>query len=232
MIITYNDDQQGYPHPDHLRVHDISVLAFDRAGDPAWYPEAGRAVPAVEAVLHDVEPAAAGRDPRGADARTTASRRTTPTGSSAPTTTTASRPASRSAGSCGRAPRRCWRTPPRSIPTEPFWFGLSDDQLAEIYPYEDWILARSNVGPIPESRHRVRPVRRRAESVDESRAVSVQYRVVVGKKDERVDGPDDADIVFTVPVEIARAAGLRRHRRVHARQGQGRRSHAARCSTC
>jgi mycothiol S-conjugate amidase len=36
-------------------------------------------------------------------------------------------------------------------PTEAFWFGLSDDQLAEIYPYEDWILARSTVGPIPES---------------------------------------------------------------------------------
>ena len=31
------------------------------------------------------------------------------------------------------------------------WFGFSDDQLAEIYPYEDWILARSTVGPIPES---------------------------------------------------------------------------------
>src|SRR5262249_5602877 len=24
VVITYNDDQQGYPHPDHLRVHDIS----------------------------------------------------------------------------------------------------------------------------------------------------------------------------------------------------------------
>src|SRR4029079_13528494 len=34
-------------------------------------------------------------------------------------------------------------------PTEAFWFGLSDDQLAEIYPYEDWILARSTVGPMP-----------------------------------------------------------------------------------
>ena len=29
------------PHPDHLRVHDISLLAFDRAGDPDWYPELG-----------------------------------------------------------------------------------------------------------------------------------------------------------------------------------------------
>jgi hypothetical protein len=28
--------------------------------------------------------------------------------------------------------------------------------------------------------------------------MSVQYRVVFGKKDEAVDGPDDADIVITV----------------------------------
>ncbi len=28
--------------------------------------------------------------------------------------------------------------------------------------------------------------------------MSVQYRVVVAKKDERVDGPDDADVVVTV----------------------------------
>ena len=41
VILTYGDDQRGYPHPDHLRVHDISLLAFDRAGDPDWYPELG-----------------------------------------------------------------------------------------------------------------------------------------------------------------------------------------------
>jgi mycothiol S-conjugate amidase len=41
VIVTYGDDQSRYPHPDHLRVHDISVVAFDRAGDPAWYPEHG-----------------------------------------------------------------------------------------------------------------------------------------------------------------------------------------------
>lgn len=34
---------------------------------------------------------------------------------------------------------------------------------------------------------------------------TVQYRVVVAKKDERVDGPDDADIVITVPVAVATA---------------------------
>jgi hypothetical protein len=36
--------------------------------------------------------------------------------------------------------------------------------------------------------------------------VSVQYRVVVAKKDERVEGPDDADVVFTVPIVDAAAA--------------------------
>jgi mycothiol S-conjugate amidase len=30
-------------------------------------------------------------------------------------------------------------------PKEMFWFGLSDDELAETYPFEDWIRARSLV---------------------------------------------------------------------------------------
>jgi len=38
--------------------------------------------------------------------------------------------------------------------------------------------------------------------------VTVQYRVVVAKKDERVDGPDDAMIVFTVPLVDAAADGF------------------------
>ena len=36
--------------------------------------------------------------------------------------------------------------------------------------------------------------------------MTVQYRVVVGKKDERIDGPDDADVVVTVPLVDAAAA--------------------------
>jgi hypothetical protein len=38
--------------------------------------------------------------------------------------------------------------------------------------------------------------------------VSVQYRVVVAKKDELVDGPDDAAIVVTVPVAVAADDGF------------------------
>jgi mycothiol S-conjugate amidase len=39
-VITY-DEEGGYPHPDHIMTHKISVVAFDAAGDPDRYPEAG-----------------------------------------------------------------------------------------------------------------------------------------------------------------------------------------------
>jgi mycothiol S-conjugate amidase len=42
-VVTYPPNQKGYPHPDHLRVNEISEVAFDAAGDPDQYPEAGPA---------------------------------------------------------------------------------------------------------------------------------------------------------------------------------------------
>ncbi len=41
VIITYSDDQQGYQHPDHIRVNEVSVPAFTLAGDPDAYGEHG-----------------------------------------------------------------------------------------------------------------------------------------------------------------------------------------------
>ena len=41
VIVTYPEDQQGYPHPDHIRVHDITLPAVDAAADPDALPEAG-----------------------------------------------------------------------------------------------------------------------------------------------------------------------------------------------
>jgi mycothiol S-conjugate amidase len=40
VVITY-DENGGYPHPDHIRTHEVSVAAFDAAGDPDLYPETG-----------------------------------------------------------------------------------------------------------------------------------------------------------------------------------------------
>ena len=43
VVITYGDDQEIYPHPDHLRVHDITMVAIGAAADPAAYPDLGPA---------------------------------------------------------------------------------------------------------------------------------------------------------------------------------------------
>jgi mycothiol S-conjugate amidase len=41
VIISYHEDRNWYPHPDHIRVWEITGPAFDAAGDPDRYPDAG-----------------------------------------------------------------------------------------------------------------------------------------------------------------------------------------------
>lgn len=41
VMITYNE-RGGYPHPDHIRCHEISKLAWEVSGDAEAYPEAGK----------------------------------------------------------------------------------------------------------------------------------------------------------------------------------------------
>jgi mycothiol S-conjugate amidase len=149
VILTYGDDQTGYPHPDHLKVHDISVPAWERAGDPAWYPQAGAPWQpsklyysawsrARMLAMHEGMIRMKGESPfdqkwldrPGFDDRITTKIDVSPflwarTGA-----------------------LRAHAT--QVDPTESWWFGLDDAQLAEVYPYEDWILARSLVGmPAP-----------------------------------------------------------------------------------
>ena len=40
VMLTY-DERGGYPHPDHVQCHNVSVEAFDAAADPDRYPGAG-----------------------------------------------------------------------------------------------------------------------------------------------------------------------------------------------
>jgi mycothiol S-conjugate amidase len=42
VIVSY-DENGGYPHPDHIMAHRVAVEAFDAAGDPARYPGTGEA---------------------------------------------------------------------------------------------------------------------------------------------------------------------------------------------
>lgn len=41
VVVTYDDDQQGYPHPDHIRVWEITQPAVDAAADPNHRPDLG-----------------------------------------------------------------------------------------------------------------------------------------------------------------------------------------------
>jgi mycothiol S-conjugate amidase len=150
VIITYNDDQEGYPHPDHLRVHDISVLAFDRAGDGSWYPEAGEPFQPSKLyytvwsrrrlmAIHEGLMAHKGESPydeRWFDRPDHDHRITTSIDVS---------------GYMWARTKALLAHATQVDPNEPFWFGLDDAQLATAYPWEDWILARSLVGPIPTS---------------------------------------------------------------------------------
>jgi mycothiol S-conjugate amidase len=40
VILTY-DENGGYPHPDHIMTHKVTMAAFDAAADPDAYPESG-----------------------------------------------------------------------------------------------------------------------------------------------------------------------------------------------
>ena len=40
VVLTY-DEKGGYPHPDHIKTHEVSIEAFDASGDPYRYPGTG-----------------------------------------------------------------------------------------------------------------------------------------------------------------------------------------------
>jgi mycothiol S-conjugate amidase len=42
-VMTTYDELGGYPHPDHIRAHQVALHAFEAAGEPDVYPAAGPA---------------------------------------------------------------------------------------------------------------------------------------------------------------------------------------------
>lgn len=143
VILTYGDDQRGYPHPDHLRVHDVSVAAFDAAGDPDAYPWAGEpwqplkmyyniwSRKRMEAVHNKFlelgleSPFSDDwfKDRPNQDERTTTS-----------IDIYGYQDARRDALLAHRT---------QVDPNSRFWFGLPPEVMKEIHPFEDYILARS-----------------------------------------------------------------------------------------
>lgn len=151
VILTYGDEQTGYPHPDHLRVHDISLVAWEAAGDPDRFPDAGEPwtpsklyysawARARFLALHEGFLAAGLESPfdqKWFDRPSHDHRITT-------------RIDIRGFYAVRSAALRAHAT--QIDPTSPFWFGLSDAAVEEIYPWEDYELGDSRVPTsIPET---------------------------------------------------------------------------------
>jgi len=152
VIITYGDDHSGYPHPDHIRVHEISVAAFDAAGDPGAFPEAGepyepaklyytvwskrRIVATHEKFLElGLESPFDARwlDRPGEDDQITTSIDLS--------------------NGFGDIRRRALLAHATQVdPTSKFWFGLPPEVMRTVHPFDDYVLARSRVETeLPES---------------------------------------------------------------------------------
>jgi mycothiol S-conjugate amidase len=144
VIVTYNEDQQGYPHPDHIRVHDISVAAFDAAADPSRYPELGppwqiskmyysvwsraRIVAMHEKFLE-----------LGLESPFDEKWLQRPSQEQSITT-------SIDIAEQGDIRRQALLAHATQIdPTSPFWFGLPPEIARTVHPYDDYMLARSLV---------------------------------------------------------------------------------------
>ena len=146
VLISYPDEQHEYPHPDHIRAHDISVAAFEAAGDPARFPEAGTphevaklyytVWPAIRMMkLHEkyLELGIDSPYDEGFLERISAGERFTTT-----------------IDVTGFAHVRdeallCHATQIDS--TSPWWFGLPDEVRHSVHPFEHYRLAKSRVGP-------------------------------------------------------------------------------------
>ena len=80
-VMTTYDENGGYPHPDHIRCHEVTVAAFEAAGDPERYPDAGEPWQPLKLYYHHWFHRRAHRRAARGDARRTASSRRTPSGS-------------------------------------------------------------------------------------------------------------------------------------------------------
>ena len=147
VIVTYGDDQRGYPHPDHLRVHEVSLAAFDAAGDPDRYPDAGDPFQPLKLyyvgwsskrvlAMHD-KFLELGLESPFDDAWIERA-------------TSAIQPYTTAIDVSGYADVRREALLAHATqvdPTSPFWFGLPPEVAREVHPVDEYVLARSLAGP-------------------------------------------------------------------------------------
>lgn len=143
VVITY-DERGGYPHPDHIKVHQVTVEAFDLAARADFRPELGEpwqphklyySVFASKRAraLHERMIELGIESPFTEDwlARYDQDHRIT---------------TSVDVGEWMHVRDRALLAHATQVdPNEAFWFGLPPEEQAAVYPWDDYILARSHV---------------------------------------------------------------------------------------
>jgi mycothiol S-conjugate amidase len=144
VMLTYGEDHRGYPHPDHIRTHEVSVAAFDAAGDPDRYPDAGPPwqplklyysawvrgrIEALAKVYEELGWESPYKDWLKSDRR----------GDDDAVTTRVE------VGDFLHRRRAALLAHRTQIDPEGFWMRLPDDALRRAWPWEEYVLARSLV---------------------------------------------------------------------------------------
>jgi mycothiol S-conjugate amidase len=147
VILTYPDGQTEYPHPDHIRVHEISVEAFAAAGDPGRYPDAGDPF-APSKLYYSVWAAERFRQIHakflelGLESPFDDKWLTRLTRDEPYTTTIDVQGFQDVRGNALKAHAT------QVDPNSPFWFGLPPEVLRDIHPVDQFRLAQSRVGGV------------------------------------------------------------------------------------
>lgn len=146
VLVTYGDEQHEYPHPDHLRVHEITMVAWEAAARPDRYPEAGPPF-APSKLYYNVWPR---RRTRALHEKYLELGMESPYGDRWQARMQREDRVTTSIELTGFVDVRgaALRAHATQIdPASPFWFGLPPEVQRTVYPYDDYFLARSRVGP-------------------------------------------------------------------------------------
>jgi mycothiol S-conjugate amidase len=156
-VVTTYDETGGYPHPDHIMCHKISVVAFDVAGDPGQHPELGPPWQPLKLyynsgwtrarmlALHEGMLAAGLESPYTEWLEKNEDRPDRPDRGDKITTRV-------ECGEYFEVRDNALRAHATQVDPDGFWFHIPLDLQQKVWPTEDFELARSLVdSPIPES---------------------------------------------------------------------------------
>jgi mycothiol S-conjugate amidase len=156
-VVTTYDESGGYPHPDHIMCHNVTVEAFEAAGDPERHPELGAPWQPLKLyynsgwtrarmlALHEGMLAAGLESPYAEMIEKDEGRPGRPDRGSKITTRI-------ECGEYFKVRDDALRAHATQVDPDGFWFHIPLELQQRVWPTEDFELARSVVdSPIPES---------------------------------------------------------------------------------